>query len=67
VRPLDDVIATYVSDPVAEVIMAKRNGDYQDFDTFVFRALGNPPTNSPYGDWQIVFSTMKEGDNEFIS
>lgn len=67
VRPLDDVIATYVSDPVAEVIMTKRKGDFPDFDTFVFRALGNPPTNSPYGDWQIVFSTMKEGDNEFIS
>lgn len=67
VRPLDDTITTYVSDPVAEVIMAKRSGDYPDFDTFVFRALGNPPTNSPYGDWQIVFSTIKEGEHEPIS
>lgn len=67
VRPLDDTITTYVSDPVAEAIMAKRNGDYPDFDTFVFRALGNPPTNSPYGDWQIVFSTIKEDDHEIIS
>ncbi|CUW11349.1 AAA family ATPase [Leuconostoc gasicomitatum] len=59
VRPLDDTITTYISDAVAEVIMAKRSGNYPDFDTFVFRALGNPPKTSPYGDWQIVFSTME--------
>lgn len=67
VRPLDDTITTYISDAVAEVIMAKRKGDYPDFDTFVFRALGNPPTTSPYGDWQIVYSTMKEATDAVVS
>ncbi|WP_367366586.1 AAA family ATPase [Leuconostoc pseudomesenteroides] len=68
VRPIDDTIATYVSDPVSAAIIQKRQGLGQDFDTFIFRAIGNPPSlASPYGEWQVVVSTAKEAtDNEAI-
>ncbi len=68
VRPIDDTIATYVSDPVSAAIIKKRQGLGQDFDTFIFRAIGNPPSlTSPYGEWQVVVSTVKEAtDNEAI-
>lgn len=68
VRPIDDTIATYVSDPVSAAIIQKRQGLGQDFDTFIFRAIGNPPSlTSPYGEWQVVVSTSKEAtDNEAI-
>ncbi|MCT8383587.1 ATP-dependent Clp protease ATP-binding subunit [Leuconostoc mesenteroides] len=68
VRPIDDRIATYVSDPVSAAIIQKRQGLGQDFDTFIFRAIGNPPSlTSPYGEWQVVVSTVKEAtDNETI-
>lgn len=68
VRPIDDTIATYVSDPVSAAIIQKRQGLGQDFDTFIFRAIGNPPSlTSPYGEWQVVVSTVKEAtDNEAI-
>ena len=68
VRPIDDTIATYVSDPVSAAIIQKRRGLGQDFDTFIFRAIGNPPSlTSPYGEWQVVVSTAKEAtDNEAI-
>mgnify|MGYP004701286749 FL=1 len=68
VRPIDDTIATYVSDPVSAAIIQKRRGLGQDFDTFIFRAIGNPPSlTSPYGEWQVVVSTVKEAtDNEAI-
>ncbi|CUW10763.1 AAA family ATPase [Leuconostoc gasicomitatum] len=68
VRPIDDTIATYVSDPVSSAIIQKRQGLGQDFDTFIFRAIGNPPSlTSPYGEWQVVVSTVKEAaDNEAI-
>ena len=68
VRPIDDTIATYVSDPVSAAIIQKRQGLGQDFDTFIFRAIGNPPSlTSPYGEWQVVVSTIKEAsDNEAI-
>ncbi|EQC85007.1 ATPase AAA [Leuconostoc mesenteroides subsp. cremoris TIFN8] len=68
VRPIDDTIATYVSDPVSAAIIQKRQGLGQDFDTFIFRAIGNPPSlTSPYGEWQVVVSTAKEAaDNEAI-
>ncbi|WP_314405949.1 ATP-dependent Clp protease ATP-binding subunit [Leuconostoc suionicum] len=68
VRPIDDTIATYVSDPVSAAIIQKRQGLRQDFDTFIFRAIGNPPSlTSPYGEWQVVVSTVKEAtDNEAI-
>lgn len=68
VRPIDDTIATYVSDPVSTAIIQKRQGLGQDFDTFIFRAIGNPPSlTSPYGEWQVVVSTVKEAtDNEAI-
>ncbi|WP_407632056.1 AAA family ATPase [Leuconostoc falkenbergense] len=68
VRPIDDTIATYVSDPVSAAIIQKRQGLVQDFDTFIFRAIGNPPSlTSPYGEWQVVVSTVKEAtDNEAI-
>ncbi|QBR47608.1 AAA family ATPase [Leuconostoc kimchii] len=68
VRPIDDTIATYVSDPVSSAIIQKRQGLGQDFDTFIFRAIGNPPSlTSPYGEWQVVVSTAKEAtDNEAI-
>lgn len=68
VRPIDDTIATYVSDPVSAAIIQKRRGLGQDFDTFIFRAIGNPPSlTSPYGEWQVVISTVKEAtDNEAI-
>lgn len=64
VRPIDDTIATYVSDPVSAAIIQKRQGLGQDFDTFIFRAIGNPPSlTSPYGEWQVVVSTVKEATN----
>lgn len=64
VRPIDDTIATYVSDPVSAAIIQKRQGLGQDFDTFIFRAIGNPPSlTSPYGEWQVVVSTVKEAAN----
>ncbi|MBZ1527708.1 ATP-dependent Clp protease ATP-binding subunit [Leuconostoc mesenteroides] len=64
VRPIDDTIATYVSDPVSAAIIQKRQGLGQDFDTFIFRAIGNPPSlTSPYGEWQVVVSTAKEAAN----
>lgn len=68
VRPIDDTIAAYVSDPVSAAIIQKRQGLGQDFDTFIFRAIGNPPSlTSPYGEWQVVVSTAKEAaDNEAI-
>ncbi len=68
VRPIDDTIATYVSDPVSAAIIQKRQGLGQDFDTFIFRAIGNPPSlTSPYGEWQVVASTAREAaDNEAI-
>lgn len=68
VRPIDDTIATYVSDPVSTAIIQKRQGLGQDFDTFIFRAIGNPPSlTSPYGEWQVVVSTAREAaDNEAI-
>ncbi|MBS0941836.1 ATP-dependent Clp protease ATP-binding subunit [Leuconostoc mesenteroides] len=68
VRPIDDTIATYVSDPVSAAIIQKRQGLGQDFDTFIFRAIGNPPSlTSPYGEWQVVVSTVKGAtDNEAI-
>lgn len=68
VRPIDDTIATYVSDPVSAAIIQKRQGLGQDVDTFIFRAIGNPPSlTSPYGEWQVVVSTAKEAtDNEAI-
>ncbi|WP_188356626.1 AAA family ATPase [Leuconostoc falkenbergense] len=68
VRPIDDTIATYVSDPVSAAIIQKRQGLEQDFDTFIFRAIGNPPSlTSPYGEWQVVVSTAREAaDNEAI-
>ncbi|QOG10780.1 MULTISPECIES: AAA family ATPase [Leuconostoc] len=68
VRPIDDTIATYVSDPVSAAIIRKRQGLGQDFDTFIFRAIGNPPSlTSPYGEWQVVVSTAREAaDNEAI-
>ncbi|GEK60973.1 ATPase AAA [Leuconostoc citreum] len=68
VRPIDDTIATYVSDPVSAAIIQKRQGLGQDFDTFIFRAIGNPPSlTSPYGEWQVVVSTVKEAThNEAI-
>lgn len=68
VRPIDDTIATYVSDPVSAAIIQKRQGLGQDFDTFIFRAIGNPPSlTSPYGEWQVVVSTAKEATgNEAI-
>lgn len=68
VRPIDDTIATYVSDPVSAAIIQKRQGLGQDFDTFIFRAIGNPPSlTSPYGEWQVVVSTaMEAADNEAI-
>ncbi|MDI6498422.1 ATP-dependent Clp protease ATP-binding subunit [Leuconostoc suionicum] len=68
VRPIDDTIATYVSDPVSSAIIQKRQGLGQDFDTFIFRAIGNPPSlTSPYGEWQVVVSTAREAaDNEAI-
>ena len=68
VRPIDDTIATYVSDPVSAAIIRKRQGLGQDFDTFIFRAIGNPPSlTSPYGEWQVVVSPAKEAaDNEAI-
>ncbi|WMS79445.1 AAA family ATPase [Leuconostoc citreum] len=68
VRPIDDTIATYVSDPVSVAIIQKRQGLGQDFDTFIFRAIGNPPSlTSPYGEWQVVVSTAREAaDNEAI-
>lgn len=68
VRPIDDTIATYVSDPVSAAIIQKRQGLVQGFDTFIFRAIGNPPSlTSPYGEWQVVVSTVKEAtDNEAI-
>ncbi|WP_273709273.1 AAA family ATPase [Leuconostoc mesenteroides] len=68
VRPIDDTIATYVSDPVSAAIIQKRQGLGHDFDTFIFRAIGNPPSlTSPYGEWQVVVSTAKEAsDNEAI-
>ncbi|WP_273750478.1 AAA family ATPase [Leuconostoc mesenteroides] len=68
VRPIDDTIATYVSDPVSAAIIQKRQGLGQDFDTFIFRAIGNPPSlTSPYGEWQVVVSTAREAaDNEAI-
>ncbi|SPE66138.1 AAA family ATPase [Leuconostoc mesenteroides] len=68
VRPIDDTIATCVSDPVSAAIIQKRQGLGQDFDTFIFRAIGNPPSlTSPYGEWQVVVSTVKEAtDNEAI-
>ena len=68
VRPIDDTIATYVSDPVSAAIIQKRQGLGQDFDTFIFRAIGNPLSlTSPYGEWQVVVSTIKEAsDNEAI-
>lgn len=68
VRPIDDTIATYVSDPVSAAIIQKRQGLGQDFDTFIFRAIGNPPSlTSPYGEWQVVVSTVKEAtDNEAV-
>ena len=68
VRPIDDTIATYVSDPVAAAIIKQRQGVTQDFDTFIFRAIGNPPSlTSPYGEWQVVVSTVKEASsNETI-
>ncbi|MBZ1518259.1 ATP-dependent Clp protease ATP-binding subunit [Leuconostoc mesenteroides] len=68
VRPIDDTIATYVSDPVSAAIIQKRQGLGQDFDTFIFRAIGNPPSlTSPYGEWQVVVSTAREAaDNKAI-
>lgn len=68
VRPIDDTIATYVSDPVSAAIIQKRQGLGQDFDTFIFRAIGNPPSlTGPYGEWQVVVSTAREAaDNEAI-
>lgn len=68
VRPIDDTIATYVSDPVSAAIIQKRQGLGQDFDTFIFRAIGNPPSlTSPYGEWQVVVSTARDAaDNEAI-
>lgn len=68
VRPIDDTIATYVSDPVSAAIIQKRQGLGQDFDTFIFRAIGNPPSlTNPYGEWQVVVSTAREAaDNEAI-
>ncbi|MCT3059316.1 ATP-dependent Clp protease ATP-binding subunit [Leuconostoc citreum] len=68
VRPIDDTIATYVSDPVSAAIIQKRQGLGQDFDTFIFRAIGNPPSlTSPYGEWQVVVYTAREAaDNEAI-
>lgn len=68
VRPIDDTIATYVSDPVSAAIIQKRQGLGQEFDTFIFRAIGNPPSlTSPYGEWQVVVSTAREAaDNEAI-
>ncbi|CUW05962.1 ClpB protein [Leuconostoc inhae] len=68
VRPIDDTIAMYVSDPVSAAIIQKRQGLGQDFDTFIFRAIGNPPSlTSPYGEWQVVVSTAREAaDNEAI-
>ncbi|MDC2817325.1 ATP-dependent Clp protease ATP-binding subunit [Leuconostoc suionicum] len=68
VRPIDDTIATYVSDPVSAAIIQKRQGLGQDFDTFIFRAIGNPPSlTSPYGEWQVMVSTVKGAtDNEAI-
>ncbi|AKP36935.1 AAA family ATPase [Leuconostoc mesenteroides] len=68
VRPIDDTIDTYVSDPVSAAIIQKRQGLGQDFDTFIFRAIGNPPSlTSPYGEWQVVVSTAREAaDNEAI-
>ncbi|MGR8837963.1 AAA family ATPase [Leuconostoc falkenbergense] len=65
VRPIDDTIATYVSDPVSAAIIQKRQGLGQDFDTFIFRAIGNPPSlTSPYGEWQVVVSTVKEATED---
>ncbi|WP_273706788.1 AAA family ATPase [Leuconostoc mesenteroides] len=67
VRPIDDTIATYVSDPVSTAIIQKRQGLGQDFDTFIFRAIGNPPSlTSPYGEWQVVVSTVKEAANNEV-
>lgn len=67
VRPIDDTIATYVSDPVSAAIIQKRQGLGQDFDTFIFRAIGNPPSlTSPYGEWQVVVSTAREAADNAI-
>lgn len=67
VRPIDDTIATYVSDPVAQAIMAQRQGQLAHYNTFVFRAVGNPPSlTSPYGDWQPRISTTMEGQYETL-
>ncbi|WP_349626082.1 ATP-dependent Clp protease ATP-binding subunit [Leuconostoc citreum] len=67
VRPIDDTIATFVSDPVAQAIMAQRQGQLAHYNTFVFRAVGNPPSlTSPYGDWQPRISTTMEGQYETL-
>lgn len=65
VRPIDDTIATYVSEPVSVAIMKQRHGVTQPFDTFIFRAVGNPPSlTSPYGEWQVVVSTVVGGERD---
>ncbi|WP_349549717.1 ATP-dependent Clp protease ATP-binding subunit [Leuconostoc pseudomesenteroides] len=67
VRPIDDTIDVYIGDPVAQAIIAKRAGQLEDFNAFIFRALGNPPSlTSPYGEWQTVISRTKEGNYEVI-
>ncbi|MCK8605680.1 ATP-dependent Clp protease ATP-binding subunit [Leuconostoc citreum] len=59
VRPIEDTIASYISDPLSQAILAKRQGDNTTLNTLVFRAVGNPPSlTSPYGDWQLVISKL---------
>lgn len=67
VRPIDDTLAEHVENPVASAIMQQRQGKTNDFNTFVFRAVGNPPSlTSPYGDWQPLISRAWEVQDEAL-
>lgn len=67
VRPIDDTLAEHVENPVASAIMKQRQGKTNDFNTFVFRAVGNPPSlTSPYGDWQPLISRAWEVQDEAL-
>ncbi len=67
VRTIDDTLAEHVGNPVANAIMKQRQGKSNDFNTFVFRAVGNPPSlTSPYGDWQPLISRAWEVQDEAL-
>lgn len=64
VRPMHAAVSEYVETPIAGEILSTRHGNHKQFNTLIFRAHGNAPTQTSNGDWYLAIDSMMDPNFE---